>query len=217
MRDFRMWALALAALALGVTPARPAEKKIVPEEGAVQVMLLRQKSVQEALNLTADETKKIYEFTDRQWRKAQRAEELSPAEHNKAYDQLTEENQKFLHEILEPDQLKRLDQITLQVAGLLWVTQPGVASALKLTDEQKARARQFQQEARDEMHDALSSETEAGRQKKLQELRANSHERLFELLTDEQEAKWKELIGEPFRGQLSYPSRDESRRGANEK
>lgn len=203
MRDFRMWTLALAALVAWGATARSAEKKMVPEEGAVQVMLLRQKSIQEALNLTADETKKIYEFTDRQWKKAQRAEELSPAEHDKAYAELTEENQKFLHEILEPDQCKRLDQITLQLAGLMWVTHPDVAAELKLTDEQKAKAKEYQKKARKEMHDMLSSETEAGKQEKLRELRATSRKRLLELLTDEQETKWKEMYGEPFTGEIT--------------
>lgn len=207
MRELRMLTLTLAALVAWGATARPAEKKaektMVPEEGAVQVMLLRQKSIQEALNLTPDETKQIYEFTDRQWKKALRAEELSPAEHDKAYDEMTEENKKFVNEILEPAQRKRLNQITLQVAGLMWVTHPDVAAELELTDVQKAKAKAYQEEARKEMHDMIRSETGAGKEEKLRELRATSRKRLLELLTDEQETKWKEMIGEPFTGELS--------------
>ena len=208
MRELRMLTLALAALVAWGATARPAEMKaektMVPEEGAVQVMLLRQKSIQEALNLTPDESKKIYEFTARQGKKAQRAEELSPAEHDKAYDEMAEENQKFVNEILEPAQRKRLHQLTLQLAGLMWVTHPDVAAELKLTDEQKAKAKAYQEEARKEMHDMIRSETGAGKEEKLRELRATSRKRLLELLTDEQETKWKEMAGEPFTGELNF-------------
>ncbi len=207
MRNFRMWALAMAALTLWVTTAQPAnkdEEKLVPEEGAVRVKLLRQKSVQYDLKLTADEAKKIQDFTLQQWKKAQSFEDLSPEESRQKYTELSKENEWFLNEILEPAERQRLNQITLQVAGLLWVTRPEIASELKLTDEQKAQARQLQKKARREMQDVIYSDTRGDRNEKLRQLRKTSRHRLLDLLTDEQEAKWKEMAGAPFHGRLHF-------------
>ena len=215
MRNFRMWALALAALTLWVTPARPADKdkeKLVPEEGAVQVMLLRQKSVRDDLKLTADETKKIYDFTLQQWKKAQSFGDLSPEERRQKFAELSKENERFLDEVLEPAERKRLNQITLQVAGLLWVTRPEIASELKLTDEQKAQAWQLQKKARREMQDVIYSDTRGDKNEKLRALRKTCRHRLMDLLTDAQEEKWKEMAGEPFRGRLHFET-DEQGRG----
>src|SRR3954471_16769033 len=46
MHNFGRWTLTMAVLVLWATPARPAEEKMVPGEGAIEVMMLRQKSVQ---------------------------------------------------------------------------------------------------------------------------------------------------------------------------
>lgn len=206
MRRLRMWGMALVALVASVSPARSDDKpKMVPEEGAVQIMLLRQQSVRDELKLTADETEKIHEFADRQWKKAQHVHtNLSPAEHRAQYEEMSKENDRFLDQILEPAQRKRLNQITLQVAGLMWVTRPEVASELQLTDDQKQKAKGLQQEARKEMHDLIHSTATDGRQEKLKELRMTSRKRLMELLTDEQESKWKEMAGAPFNGEFRF-------------
>jgi len=66
MRWLRNWTLTLVALAVWAAPARPDDSdRMVPQEGAVHVMLLRQKSVRDALKLTEDEAKKIHEHNDR--------------------------------------------------------------------------------------------------------------------------------------------------------
>lgn len=206
MPSLRMFVPAFAAVLVSGLPGRAQDKpKMVPEEGAVQVMLLRQKSVREELKLTPEETRKIHEFANRQWKKAQHIHNnLSVNEHRAEYEKMTKENERFLDEILEPEQRKRLDQITMQVAGLMWVTNPKVAEELKLTDEQKQKAKGMQQEARREMHDLIHSTGPEARQEKLKELRATSRKRLMDLLTDDQERRWKEMIGSPFHGNLEF-------------
>ena len=206
MRSLRIWSLALAALAASVTPARAEDKpKMVPEEGAVQIMLLRQQSVRDELKLTKDETEKIHDFADRQWKKAEHVHnDLSPAQHRAEYEKMTKENEGFLDETLAPAQRKRLDQITLQVAGLMWVTRPKIAEALKLTDDQKQKAKSLQQEARKEMHELIHSTSPEARQEKLKELRMTSRKRLMDLLTSEQQHEWREKLGPPFQGNLQF-------------
>jgi hypothetical protein len=207
MRDGRKWTLALAALIAWCVPAQAADEKPkpVPDEGAIEVVLLRHKAVRDDLKLTHREARKIHEFTEAQWKKALAIEELADEkEKDRKYEELTKEDEKFLDEVLTPAQHKRLDQITLQVAGLLWIKRPDVAAELKLTDEQKKKAAIYQEEARKEMEELLHTTTRRDRQAELRKLHENSKKRLLELLTDEQEAKFHELIGHPFRGELSF-------------
>jgi len=201
-----MWTLALAALIAWSVPTRAADEKakLVPEEGALQVVLLRHKAVRDDLKLTHREARKIHEFTEEQWKKAEEVEKLPDAkERDRKFEEMTKENEKFLNEVLTPAQNKRLDQITLQVAGLLWINTPD-AAALKLTDEQKKKAAKYQQEARKELEELLHSTTRRDRHAELRKLHETSKKRLLELLTDEQETKYHELTGPPFRGELRF-------------
>src|ERR1700704_2358910 len=83
-------------LALGASLAAAADKKMVPEEGAVEVLILRQQSVQRELNLTDDQVEKIHAFSARQWEKAQEANKLSESEADKKFLELTKENRRFI-------------------------------------------------------------------------------------------------------------------------
>jgi len=205
MRMLRNLTLALVALAVWAPPARPDDSdKMVPEEGAIHLMLLRQKSVRDALKLNDDEAKQIKGHNDQQWRKAQEIHKLPADERTPKYAELSRDNERFLALVLEPAERKRLDEISLQVAGLLLATSPKVASQLGLTDEQKQRLKRHQQEARSEMADVLNSRTTEGRDAKLHELRGTSRKRLMDVLTDDQKAKWKEMTGVPFTGKFQY-------------
>jgi hypothetical protein len=206
MRGCRKWTLTLVALCACSVPVRAADdKKMVPEEGALQVVLLRHKAVRDDLKLTHREARKIHEFTEEQWKEAQEVEKIpDEKERDRRYDEMTKENEKFLSETLTPEQRKRLDQITLQVAGLLWIDRPDIAAALKLTDEQKKKADEYQAMARKEMEELLHSETRRDRHAELRKLHQTSKERLLELLTDEQEAKLHEMMGHPFHGELRF-------------
>lgn len=205
MRGFRIPTVILAAVAVWSLPGRPAEAQgLVPEEGAVEIMLLHQESVQKELKLTDEEARKVHEFVARQWKRAQEVARHGAAQRKHSFREMTEQNEKFIGEVLEPEQRKRLNQIALQVAGLLWVTREPVASELKLTAEQKQEARRLQGLARKEMQEVLDSTTPANRKEKLKELEATSRRRLMELLTDEQEARWKEMLGPKFEGRFRF-------------
>ncbi len=207
MRHCRMQTLALAALIAWCVPIQAADDKAkpIPEEGAIEIVLLRHKAVRDDLKLTHQEARKIHEFTEAQWKKTEQIEELPDAkERDRKYEELTREDEKFLDEVLTVAQHKRLDQITLQVAALLWIKRPEIAAALKLTDEQKQKAAQYQQEARKEMEELLYSTKERNRHAELRKLNELCKQRFLELLTDEQEAKYAEMIGPPFRGELRF-------------
>jgi hypothetical protein len=65
MRTCSKSALALAALAVWTAAARP-EEPIAPEGTTVQLLLLRQKSVQQELKLTPEVIAKVIEFTNKE-------------------------------------------------------------------------------------------------------------------------------------------------------
>lgn len=181
--------------------------KLVPEEGAVEVMLLLQPDVCRELDLSDEKCDKVETFASAQWKKAQALADLDEKERDKKFKEMTKENERFLDQTLNKDQKKRLDQILLQTAGLLWVTRPEIAKQLNLTSDQKKRAADLQQKARDEM-EALIHETDENEQEaELRELRGTSRERLMSLLTADQKKKWKEMQGEPFKGQITFAER----------
>jgi Spy/CpxP family protein refolding chaperone len=211
MRGCHKWTLTLAALCVCSAPARAADDKpkAIPEQGAIELVLLRHKAVRDDLKLTRAEALKIHEFTEQQWKKEQEAEAIADEkERERRFDEMSRDDERFLDETLKPGQKKRLYQITLQVAGLLWITRPEVAAELKLTDEQKQKVVEYQKAARKEMEELLYSETRRDRPAELRKHQENCKQRVLDVLTDEQEAKYQELAGEPFRGVLQFDEPD---------
>jgi Spy/CpxP family protein refolding chaperone len=210
MYTYRKSLLALAIVVLGAAAARPADdEKIIAREDAIEVMLLRQKSVQEELKTSSEQNQKIHAFADKQWKKAQSLRGKSEAERDQEFERMAKANQEFLQNTLMPQQVKRLNEIAMQVAGLLWVMRSDVASALNLTDEQKQKIREMHREAHKEAQEALRSDNEAVEDAKFREMRQSNRRRLMSVLTDEQKAKWRQMAGQPFRGELHFGPRSE--------
>src|SRR5438552_2779990 len=119
MLEIRKWLLVVAALAVVavcVEPAQPAQKekdktkkqkrkeKLVAEEGAIKLILLRHKSVRDDLKLTDKQAEKIRDFAARQWKKAQSVADVEDKEKREAqWKALGKENQKFLRDTLSAD------------------------------------------------------------------------------------------------------------------
>lgn len=211
MRTLGKWILTVSLLALcgvGVRAAEPA--KIVAHEGAMRLILLRQASVQEELKLTKEQVDKIEAFGDEQWKKAQDIHKLEPEKAKPEWDKLHTANVKFLADTLKPEQAKRLEQVGMHVAGLLWVLDPTVASALSLTSDQKKKIEELHKTAHKETEDAVHIADKAARTAKLEELRKAHHTALIGVLTSDQKTKWKELAGDPFKGRIIFvhPSDD---------
>jgi len=199
-----------AALLVCAAVARPADddEKIIAREDAIEVMLLRQASVQRDLKISEDEGKKIDEFATRQWRKVRAMKDLDEKERDRRFEGMARENEQFIKETLKPEQRKRLNQIGMQVAGLLWVMRSDVASELGLSDDQKRKIRETHEEAEKEAREALRAGGEL-REEKIRELRMTNRKRLMSVLTDEQKNKWKDMAGPKFEGQLHFGPRGE--------
>ncbi len=212
MRTFGKCFLAFGLIAASVGAGRSEEPvkagRIIAEEGAVELMLLRQTSVHEELKLTKEQVEKIDTFADGQWKKAQEIHKLEPEKAKPMWEELGKANEKFIADTLKPEQHKRLEQIGMHVAGLIWVLEPKVSKALNLTDDQKTKIKEFHKTAHKEVEEVMHSADKAGREAKLEELKKAHRKELYSVLTDEQKAKWKEMAGEPFKGKLVVPDFD---------
>lgn len=192
--------LAAGVVVLTTSPA-PAQQQ--PGRGPIrggpnQFVLLRQPAVQEELKLTAEEKekiKKLFEgFRDR----------LIEAVENGQRDKmagLIQEQEKALPTVLNASQRKRLKEVFIQVQGLWALTDPGISKDLQITTEQKKKIQDLQKESEEAMKKLFQQGGAANRkdaQRKLADFHKQANEKGLALLTTAQQAKWKELSGEPF-------------------
>jgi Spy/CpxP family protein refolding chaperone len=168
--------------------------------------LLGQKPVQEDLKLTDDQVKKVDDQVEKQREVFAALRDLSPEERQKEAATQAEATKKNLSEILKDGQLKRLKQISLQQRGGQALADPEVSSALNLTSEQKDRITAIQDGMQSEMRELFQAGAAGGDrealQKKGQELRTATDGKVLAVLTDAQQAKLKEMKGEPLKGEL---------------
>jgi Spy/CpxP family protein refolding chaperone len=175
--------------------------------GASPVMLLGQKSVQDELKLTEEQVKKVTQLAEGQ-RGGGRGDfaNLSREEIQKRMQERAQASQKAINEILKPEQSKRLNQITLQQRGATALSDAQVAEQLKLTAEQKQKVQAIQEDAQTAMRELFQGGggNREELQKKMQDFRNSNNEKLMKVLTEEQKTKWKEMQGEPFKGQITF-------------
>lgn len=214
MKRLMQLAVAVAVVALAGSPAWAQQQRQrgggFGGFGVDAISLLEQKSVQEELKLSDEQIKKGKELSDKR-REALRevfqgGGDLSREERQKKFQEMRTTYSKALAEILKPDQLKRVKQIALQQMvkfGLAFaVNDADVASALKITDEQKGKIREIQTKAREELQGAGRDEEGA---KKRQEVMKAVNEKVEGVLTAEQKTKLKDLQGATFTGEIKRP------------
>jgi len=98
-----------------------------------------------------------------------------------------------IKEILTKDQLKRLEQIRLQIAGLMAVVQPRIAKKLELTDQQTQQIQTLVQKAKQDLKAERPKPKHAGL-----ELREKVDPQIRPILTPAQLTAWDTLVGRPF-------------------
>jgi Spy/CpxP family protein refolding chaperone len=190
------------AVAAAWVPAARSQEKVVPEGTTVQLLLLRQKSVQKELKLTPDVIRKIMDFTDKQHNAFLKTIKLGKEERKEKINELEKENQQFLKDTLTPGQGKRLLQIALQVTGLHQLSRPEVAKVLKLTSDQKEKFAALQKETHKKLAKLLYVASPEERKEQFAKLRTETRNQVRALLTDAQRATVEELVGKPFNGDI---------------
>ena len=203
MRTFWKWAVVLAVPAICVAAASSQELAL-PEGTTVKLLLLRQKSVQKELAISADVAKKITEFTEHQSEAFGKAVGLAEGERKKAIAHLAEENKKFLADTLNARQGTRLDQLYLQFTAPYQLTRPEVAKALNLTEDQQKKFKDLHTEYRTQLRDILFGKDTEGRAEKYAKLRETTSTKILSILTEKQQAQAREAVGAPFMGEIVF-------------
>jgi hypothetical protein len=176
-----------------------------------QVLLLQQPSVQKELNLSADQVRQVNRLAHQRRAAFWESCDLSREESRTRFEELAAQ-ERALVEGLRPEQAGRLRQIAWQRQGPGALHDPEVAAALGLTNEQKQKIRAI------EAHRPPWGPHRPGGppgwgpggphprgRPKPEDLWRGSWGQLLSVLTAEQKAKWKELTGEPFKGEVRPP------------
>ena len=204
MHTFMKGAVVLLLVPAVVGATAQQKEHAVAEGATVKLLLLRQKSVQKELDLSADVVKKIMDFTSAESAAAGKALELGEAERKEAFAKLARKNAKFLADTLTEKQGKRLNQITMQFTALHQLTKPEMVKELKLSNEQVKKLMDLQTEARKALVELFQSKERAGKTEKFAKLREETRTKILALLTDEQKAKVREMAGPPFEGEIVF-------------
>jgi hypothetical protein len=166
-------------------------------------MLLEQDSVRKELKLSADQINKVEEVSQKVREKFQEVFGLKGEERSRRIRAFRGEVEKAIAEVLKPEQMKRLKQISYQMRGGPGFTEPEVAKALALTETQKMDIERINRDTSKLMGQLIDAEPDsAARDKKIRAQRNAGYEQVIKLLTEEQKAKWKELQGKLFKGEI---------------
>ena len=173
--------------------------------------LAGQKAVQQELKLSPEQADRLKKLADEGRSARRELRDLSDDERRKKMQELSEASDKKVAEIINPEQLKRLKQIGLQVLGAqLGPVAPAfrnnaqVIATLKLTGEQKEKIATISRETEEMMIGLAQSTDPEAALKEYLRLRDLAQEKIIAELTTEQQAIWKDLIGEPFNGELDF-------------
>jgi hypothetical protein len=130
-----------------------------------------------------------------------------------------EAGEQQLERVLQPEQMKRLRQIALQMHGFQGLQKPDVTATLHLTDAQEQQIKQLIAAGNAEMLDRVKSEKRDGggnleqMWKLTQPVRTATLAKAVALLDSKQKATWDDLVGEPFDFSLNRPGKDLIPRG----
>ncbi|HEV3263312.1 MAG TPA: sigma-70 family RNA polymerase sigma factor [Gemmataceae bacterium] len=187
-----------------------------------RMALLTQKAVQRELKLSRGQLKKLNDAQASQQKNMRRLLSQAPASmlsdpdaFRQKWEALHQDAENVVDDLLTAAQRQRVGEISLQQRGGHALSDPKVAEALELTDQQQAKIQAIVTDSAKEMQQlaarAMGGFMEAGpnplrvqkiSQKMLQKLQALHQEtgqQLLDLLTTEQKSKWKNLTGKPFK------------------
>ncbi len=182
-------------------------------QGLGHLMLLREPLVLNDLKVPEERRKPFQELTrnfdDQQRRLFGPMSTLTAEQRQRAYVDLAVAHEREVSSLLSPEQSRRLRQIDFQVRGPLAFADPEVVKALALTPEQQEKIRELQakssggfrefppmpkgtppfRDGRRDHEPPGRREHDFGRRQIVEEI--------VKLLSPEQQARWKELTGDP--------------------
>jgi len=212
MKQFLNWVVALAIAGMAVSAASADQWERGPKASSFCFWLVTQKSVQNELKFSEDQTKKAAAFADRMRELHRTMLKLDPAERRKKLAEIAKEMDAFIASTLTAEQTMRFRQIFLQLSPVLALYDPEVVKALKLTEDQQWKVHDIEKNESKEMNEISNIKDLNARREKLRQLRKSTQEKLMAILYDDQKKMLKELTGEPFKGELDFEPSDRGRR-----
>jgi len=164
--------------------------------------LLTQPEIQEELQLSQSQVKAVQIQVDERQGLFTRFRQLSREEWTERSARLLA-SEKALTDDLELKQVERLKQIARQQRGIFAFQDSEVIEELQLSAEQQARIQQLLAErvGPRPMHPRMPF-PRPGASRSVEERIDPIRDQALAILTAEQLARWKELLGEPFKGDL---------------
>jgi tetratricopeptide (TPR) repeat protein len=169
------------------------------------LLLLEQPSVQEELKLSEEQVRQVSRLAARRRAAFWESPNLSLEHWRIKFEELAGQEKAVL-EGVRPEQARRLKQIAWQEAGAGAFNDPELVEALGLDEDQKERMRAIQDEARRAVW--VGPRPGGPRPedwKKAADAWRHAREEAWAVLTADQKAKWKEMTGETFRGEIRLP------------
>jgi hypothetical protein len=181
--------------------------------------LLRMEEVQKELGISDAQKKDVEElqaaqreqmrsagggFNREEWQKlSQEEREKRMAEMGKKFEENAKQTQEKLDKILDKKQAERLAQLRLQREGLMALSREDIQKKLGLTEDQIAKMRKIQEDARPGRGafggpDQSAEERRAAFQK-MQEQREKMQKDILAVLTEKQKDQWTEMKGKEFK------------------
>jgi hypothetical protein len=177
--------------------------------GPEPLMLAMQPSVRQELKLNEAQVKQIQSAIEKQsggmrpGKDKEKDKGKGPMTAPRAARMGRKHQEAFLARVLQPKQLTRLRQIILQRQGGLALNNNQTGEELGLTEAQRAKADAVLDKLVDQQNQSRTARGPDAR-KQMEEARKAAGAELLGLLTPEQESRWKELIGEPFTGEIGF-------------
>jgi Spy/CpxP family protein refolding chaperone len=172
-----------------------------------RISYLGQASVQQELKLTAEQLQEFDRIRNTVRPGSARGDDNNRSDARAALEKSVSEGNKQLDALLTSEQKARLRQIDWQrrrVAGLAsLIDVREIRAELKLTEEQSSQLGSLERKLFEERRKLDRSDRDAYAAKN-RELVASSDQDVEKLLTPEQNAKLKELLGPPFTGELRW-------------
>jgi hypothetical protein len=184
-----------------VQPAPINTLQLQPGVSGDRLALLRSKDVQADLKLTAQQIKKIEEL-DANTKKV--VEGMKGIELFKKLSELSKANNKAIEDLLNGEQNKRVGQLELQQRGPLAFFDAKVRQELGLDQQHFTQIQMLLADSGKRLADAFKDAKGdlQEMQKRMSQIYREMVDEIVKSLTPEQKAKWKALVGEPFKGVL---------------
>jgi hypothetical protein len=167
------------------------------------VLLLGNESVRQELKLTREQRSKVKKELDTLLEKYKEDRDklrgMSGEDRQDFFKKRNEDAKKTMAGILDRKQMKRLEQVHLQVLGVDAFTQDEVIQGLKLSDEQKMKIAVVRTELLRRQREIFQAEGDP--REKLEKVgmaRKEAKQKAADILTGEQKKTWKEIAGETF-------------------